>query len=659
MEKRQKTLADYLVIAISPTVIMLLVGSLAFFLIQVFYRGETVYGARWLMFWFVLAIVLVSRVGIEQGKGHARVYGAALAIATWFYLAYTLRTPVFGAILLAVIWWCAHQLTVDCTLISEDEDASGEGVLQGLWRNLEKSLVPPEPELKPPPLSPLDRLVAADLARRRAKNSPRSPGRSVVYFSLAALPLFGIGQLFLPTDDPHARRTGFVFLALYLGAALSLLVTTSFLGLRRYLRQRSVEMPASVTLGWIKFGVLLVGGVLLLALILPRPGANNTWKTLTYRIEHKEHKASDYALPFNPPGEGEGTPTDQPIERNRPGIDSRKAPAGGGSQSTRNDNRNPSNSRNQSDRPASDGNGSGAGNQGSDGQGNPSGDGSRSDDNNRTSEKKTIRLKDVVPNSGADQPNEKEQPAGGGGTGEPNGNGPGGQVISDNQSQGSNKGAKESQRNEQKQQKPTIADNKAPEQPEPQQPENTSQTPKPPSQLLSKLLRVLVILALAALFIWLLVRYRKVIAEMIRTFIAAVREFFRKFFNFRRRKSAPEAEESPSPAPTLEPFAAYENPFVTGKDKTWPPERLLFYTYEAVQAWAKEQGIEMKPQQTPREFCRELIERFPDFGPELEQFSFYYGHAAFAKRLPDDFETESLRRLWQYLGDSIMVVASR
>ncbi len=35
-----KTLVDYLVIAISPVLIMTLVGSLVFFLLEVFYRGE-------------------------------------------------------------------------------------------------------------------------------------------------------------------------------------------------------------------------------------------------------------------------------------------------------------------------------------------------------------------------------------------------------------------------------------------------------------------------------------------------------------------------------------------------------------------------------------------------------------------------------------------
>ncbi len=36
-----KTLLDYVIVAISPALIMLLVGSLVFFLIEVFYQGDT------------------------------------------------------------------------------------------------------------------------------------------------------------------------------------------------------------------------------------------------------------------------------------------------------------------------------------------------------------------------------------------------------------------------------------------------------------------------------------------------------------------------------------------------------------------------------------------------------------------------------------------
>ena len=128
--KPAKTLADYMVIGISPVLIMLLVGSLSFFLVQVFYRGEAVGSVRWVVFWFVMAVVLVSRIGIEQGAGQAAVYGLALAGATWIYLVQIHPAYLMGIILLGTVWWCAHKLTWDCTLIDDDVDASGSGLLQ-------------------------------------------------------------------------------------------------------------------------------------------------------------------------------------------------------------------------------------------------------------------------------------------------------------------------------------------------------------------------------------------------------------------------------------------------------------------------------------------------------------------------------------------------
>ena len=69
--RRDKTLADYVVIAISPALIMTLVGSLAFFLLEVSYRGEHETRLQWVLFWFVFAAVLVARIAMEEGIEHA------------------------------------------------------------------------------------------------------------------------------------------------------------------------------------------------------------------------------------------------------------------------------------------------------------------------------------------------------------------------------------------------------------------------------------------------------------------------------------------------------------------------------------------------------------------------------------------------------------
>ncbi len=654
MQKPTKTFADYLVVAISPVLIMVLVGSLAFFLAQVFYREESVQGVRWVLFWFVLAIVLVSRIGIEQSKGHAAFYGVALALVTWAYLIYSHTAAFVSAVLLAITWWCAHRLTIDCTLIDEEEDASGEGVISGLWQELEKALQPPEAAQIARPTLP--KLPAGMNLAKKSKPA-RAPGRWVVYFSLAALPLFGLGQLLLPADNPEFRRTGFEFLAVYLAAALSLLITTSFLGMRRYLRQRFVEMPTSIAFGWVRFGVLLAIGVLIVATVLPRPGSgNSTKKNLAYQVDHKKHEASEHALPFNPTGEGDGAASDHPNQQSHAASDSKKISSGGGTQSGQNSS---GHSSSQNDQPApGQGNGGSGGQSGSgggqsgggasSGGGSGSGGGGGSGNASPPGGNKTPPPGDQSPNGAESDSGNKPVKAEDDGK-EPELRDGNGQPAA---AQSQNSGPKKTP-----QQKPNPAQTEQKTLPQPEQKQPGTQEKQPVNW--QRWLRILVIVALSGLFVWFVIRYRRIIAQAFRSLMAAIREFFRNLFNMFRRKKKAAVVEEPLPAAVLQPFATYENPFLTGKDKTWPAERIILYTYEAVRAWAKEQGIQIRPQETPREFCTRLSAGFPECGPELERFSVFYGYVAFAKELPEDLDLEPAHQLWQRMGDAVAVTASR
>ncbi|HEX9046757.1 MAG TPA: DUF4129 domain-containing protein, partial [Verrucomicrobiae bacterium] len=652
MDQPRKTLADYVMVAISPVLIMLLVGSLAFFLIQVFYCGEMVHGVRWTMFWFVLAIVLVSRIGIELGKIHARIYGVALALATWIYLAYTHKTPGAGAILLGITWLCAHKLTVDCTLIRDDET---EGMFQKLWRILSEQIDSPNPLAGHRNLSALELKAAANLMQRRRQAPPRAPGRSLIFFSLAALPLFGIGQKFLPAADPQARHAGFAFLVVYLGSAFGLMLTTSFLGLRRNLRLHAVELPANVTSAWLKFGALVTAGVLLLALILPRPGGLSVWKQLAYVIPHREHKASPVAPPFNSPGKDDGQRAIQPSQQTSSASDTRRTPPGGGAGNARNDNSTHSNSRTDSNQSGGEG-GGGEGGSGASGGGHTGDQGSGGKGGDNTFKTPSIRLKDVVPSGNADDSSDNKKdnsPP----TTEPNENvrdGQGGRPPVE-PSAIRDKPGKNSATKPAPKPKPTVAPTPPPDQPVPPPPKLGE---KQPDDYLYQLLRALLILVLAVFVIWVLIRFRKPIAKMARAAWTALCEFFRKLFRRQRKPAAAKSSAIVPPLPQPGPFATYQNPFITGTANTWTREHLLRHTYEAIQAWAKERGLALKPPQTPREFCRELIEQFPEAGPDLEQFSIYYSQVAFARRLPDDIDLEPLRRLWQFLGDSVTVTAA-
>ena len=52
------TTADYMVVALSPTLIFFLVGSLCFYLVEVFYQGQYELRLLWVMLMFVMGIWL-------------------------------------------------------------------------------------------------------------------------------------------------------------------------------------------------------------------------------------------------------------------------------------------------------------------------------------------------------------------------------------------------------------------------------------------------------------------------------------------------------------------------------------------------------------------------------------------------------------------------
>ncbi|HTN76911.1 MAG TPA: hypothetical protein VL096_16750, partial [Pirellulaceae bacterium] len=290
MRRLPQTLADYVVVAISPALIMALIGSLVFFLLEVFYQGEYQARLQYVFALFVLATVLIGRIAIEEGSSHAALFALLMAIVTGLammrFVEFQANVSPFihlliNLSLMGLVWFSAHQLTWDCTVIDETVDASGSGLLDKFtWFR--------QPTL-PGSSTSLAAWIACLQAWLQRPRQPHALGRWVVYFGVATLPLFGVGQWFLPVHEVGRRRYAFLLLCLYLASALGLLLTTSFLSLRRYLRQRQLEMPIAMTAVWLTTGGLLIGVTVLVAAILPRPAA--------------EYEIAELPIVFGSPGQ--------------------------------------------------------------------------------------------------------------------------------------------------------------------------------------------------------------------------------------------------------------------------------------------------------------------------------------------------------------------
>ena len=300
----------------APMLIMLMVGSLVFFLIEVIYRGAYTDRLLWTFFFYTAGTVLVARITIEQGRAKAGLYAAGLGgaafVAMMAFVEYP--TPLMKALgpvinigLMALVWFCADRLTWDCTHFDDARKASGRGVLAavGLDDNPRTTEEDDEVELsrKQHKLGWLERFEAY---RAERKKRPHTPGTRVLYFGLAALPVFALGQSLIPGDDAARRSATFFDMAVYIGSALALLVTTNLFGLRRYLAERGATISPVLTGAWLALGAGLILGFLVVGAILPRPHSETPLVNLGNNRTSDRSASKNAQVRDGSAGKGEG-----------------------------------------------------------------------------------------------------------------------------------------------------------------------------------------------------------------------------------------------------------------------------------------------------------------------------------------------------------------
>src|SRR5437764_4534101 len=107
--------------------------------------------------------------------------------------------------LLLLAGWCVARLVRDCTQIDDQTDVAARGLLQAAGledldpraEDRRRAGAPADEPSQPEPRGWLERWQRSRAERRKR----RTPGVTVVWFSLAALPLFGLGQSLIPAAD--------------------------------------------------------------------------------------------------------------------------------------------------------------------------------------------------------------------------------------------------------------------------------------------------------------------------------------------------------------------------------------------------------------------------------------------------------------------------
>ena len=365
-----------------------------------------------------------------------------------------------------------------------------------------------------------------------------------------------------------------------MASGLGLLLTTSFLGLRRYLRQRRLPMPLLMTGTWIALGCALIIGVMGLALLLPRPNAELAVSQLPRVMGSPDQKLSKHGMGSDGvQGDESGRPEPGQKGKPAPGHDDKTQPGG---------------------KPADKKDG---GKQESAKQDNGKNEGQKPD-NPKPGGDKSVSDKTTKPDA-----NEKNRQEPGGDAHERSAGDESKHNAPPKQSGDGNQRDRpqESRDRGEKSKAEKQPENRPGEEPDrPIQDDRPPDTPPPPDVSsildwllpLAKVLFYLVIVGLAAFWAW---RHRAGIMASLRGLLAGLRSFWERLFGGRRKAAEAAASAENVPPPSRR-FADFADPFATGMAKQLSSDQLVRYLFAALEAWARENGCPREAKETPHEF---------------------------------------------------------
>jgi hypothetical protein len=117
-----------------------------------------------------------------------------------------------------------------------------------------------------------------------------------------------------------------------------------------------------------------------------------------------------------------------------------------------------------------------------------------------------------------------------------------------------------------------------------------------------------------------------------------------------QRGSGTPDDDLPMEADADTPFAAFVDPFATGAANRWTTRQLLRYSFAALEAWARERGVDRAEAETAQEFVARLVGEYPALTREAQALLRIYTLAEYSSQeAPTETETV-LRAFWQRLS---------
>jgi len=515
-----------------------------------------------------------------------------------------------------LIWWSAHKLTWDCTNIDEKRKGAGRGLLSAAGLDADakeetgsstsggsESGEATKKKKKKAKRSKHDSKLWDWIEnykkyRETQRNGPHTPGVWVIYFALAALPLFALGQSLVDSEDDKRRQATFLQMAVYVGSALALLVTTSFLALRRYLRQRKAKVPVTMTASWLGFGAVLIVVFLALGAFLPRPHSEVPWFGIT-RAGKSDREASRYAMNKGSAGKGDGASGDT-TKAGDGDASGKNGKPGGGSKGEKG-----SGGKGQKGK-------SGSGKNGKSGEKSDSGE-SKGSGNDKAEEKSEDKRDEK--DSDRDGKTDKDEDEA--------------KDKSDSKD-GANRNS----------------------QPTTQLGALAQKIAGALKWLVFAIVAVLVVVAVVLAFL----QYLAPFTGWAQRLLDAIRNWWAGLFGGRGSGEKKEFTAIVPLGPVRPPpFHEFSNPFADGSAERRDPGELADYTFLALDSWAWDKDAGRDPTETPLEFCSRLGELFSELSDILSRFARIYARVTYSELPPPDNTLEILEEMWEGMVHGVAV----
>lgn len=316
---------DYLIVVVNPVLILIMVWSIVFFLLDVRYVYTEVHDPylRWVAFFFVLGVVALNRLFAKEGVENGIIYGVGLAIAIALYTIVSTTIYGMGSVVknfmntspgiatlfnmgvVIFLWWLTNRITYECCI--DENSTSGEiGILTSVSKSGGMEKVKNRKNKKnnkndidylfyefeaidPTELGLKDDDSLKEVAKgalgfgKRLSSVPA--GISVIFFSIPVMTIFSLGLRILINGGPAMVKGGWFYTVLFVFSALMLLCTTALGGIREYFKARKVSIPAPIGITWISGGLFILLLSMTLSAYLPFPSLPNPIHVLEHEYD--------------------------------------------------------------------------------------------------------------------------------------------------------------------------------------------------------------------------------------------------------------------------------------------------------------------------------------------------------------------------------------